>query len=165
MVHTSGGAIRITDVAGDVDASTSGGSISIEGVSGRVKAHTSGGRIDASEITGAIDASTSGGSVTASLLGQPREECRFYTAGGSINVTLANDAHVNLDASTSGGRVSTDFPVTFQATGMSSELRAPINGGGPLLYLHTSGGGITVRRAGHYDAFKCRVRTAVTPVT
>jgi hypothetical protein len=148
VVHTSGGSVSIADTTGDVDASTSGGPISISTVSGRVKAHTAGGWIDAREISGAVDASTSGGSVTASLLGQPKQECRFYTAGGSINVSLARDAHVNLDASTSGGSVSTDFPVPYNGDRHHSELRTPLNGGGPLLYLHTSGGSIHVRSAG-----------------
>jgi hypothetical protein len=156
VVHTSGGSIRITEVAGDVDASTSGGGISIERASGRVKAHTSGGSIEVREATGAIDASTSGGGVSASLLGQPKEDCRLNTSGGSISVSLGKDIHMDLDASTSGGRVWTDFPVpsTFGSNQGDhgerhhSELRAPLNGGGPLLYLHTSGGGISVRRAG-----------------
>jgi hypothetical protein len=153
MVHTSGGSIRITGVAGDVDASTSGGGISIERASGRVKAHTSGGSIEVREATGAIDASTSGGGVTASLLGQPKEECRLATSGGSIEVSLGKDIRMDLDASTSGGTVWTDFPVagTFgsnQGDRHRRELHAPLNGGGPLLYLHTSGGGISVRRTG-----------------
>jgi hypothetical protein len=150
VVHTSGGSIRITEVAGDVDASTSGGGISIERASGRVRAHTSGGSIEVREATGAIDASTSGGGVTASLLGQPKEECRLNTSGGSISVSLGKDIHVDLDASTSGGRVWTDFPVPRNGDRdrHQRELRAPLNGGGPLLYLHTSGGGISVRRAG-----------------
>jgi hypothetical protein len=148
VIHTSGGPIRISDTDGDVDASTSGGPIAIDSVSGLVKAHTSGGSIDAQGITGAIDASTSGGWVTASLRAQPRQECRIYTAGGSINVSLPNDAHVNLDASTGGGIVSTDFPVPYRGDRHQNELRAPLNGGGPLLYLHTSGGGINVRRTG-----------------
>jgi len=151
--RTSGGSIRIKEVAGDVDAFTSGGEISIERASGRVKAHTLGGGIEIQEATGAIDASTSGGAVTASLLGQPTGECRLSTSGGSINVSLAKDIHMDLDASTSGGRVWTDFPVpntvgSNQRDRHQSELHAPLNGGGPLLYLHTSGGGISVRRAG-----------------
>jgi hypothetical protein len=145
---TSGGSIRVVDIAGDVDVHTSGGGISIDGASGHVKAHTSGGRINAVNITGAIDASSSGGSVTASLLAQPKHECRFYTSGGSINLSLPRDARVNLDASTSGGTVSTDFPVPFDHDRRERELRTPLNGGGPLLYLHTSGGGIRIRRTG-----------------
>jgi len=148
VVHTSGGSIHVNDVAGDVDASTSGGGISIDRTSGRVKAHTSGGGIEIHEATGAIDASTSGGGVSASLLGQPREECRLYTSGGSINVSLGKDIHMDLDASTSGGRVWTDFPVPSSGERHQTELRGPLNGGGPRLYLHTSGGGISVRRAG-----------------
>ena len=147
VVHTSGGSIHISDVTGDVDASTSGGSISVDRVSGSVRARTSGGRISLGGVTGAIDALTSGGSVTASLLTQPQQDCRLATSGGSINVSLPKDAHLNLDASTSGGRVSTDFPEHAMNGRHRRALRAPLNGGGPLLYLHTSGGGISVRRA------------------
>ncbi len=147
VVHTSGGSIHISEVAGDVDASTSGGSISVDRVSGSIRAHTSGGGISVGGATGAIDASTSGGSVTALLLAQPQQECRLSTSGGSIRVSLPKDAHLNLDASTSGGRVSTDFPEHAMNNRHHRALRVPLNGGGPLLYLHTSGGGISVRRA------------------
>jgi DUF4097 and DUF4098 domain-containing protein YvlB len=147
VVHTSGGSIRIMEATGDVDASTSGGSISIDRAAGRVNAHTSGGGITVREVTGVIDASTSGGGVTASLLAQPKEECRLSTSGGSINVTVGKDVHIYLDASTSGGSVSTDFPVPTSRDRHRHELRAPLNGGGPALRLHTSGGGISVRRA------------------
>ncbi len=146
--HTSGGPIRIAEVAGDVDASTSGGPISIERTSGRVKAHTSGGPIEISEATGAVDASTSGGPVRASLAAQPREECRLNTSGGSIDVSLGRNIHMDLDASTSGGRVWTDFAVPAGGDRHPREIHAPLNGGGPRLYLHTSGGGISVRKVG-----------------
>ena len=147
-VRTSGGSIHIKEVAGDVDASTSGGGISIDRASGRVKAHTSGGSIEVREATGAIDASTSGGGVTATLRGQPKQECRLATSGGSIDVSLGKDIRMDLDASTSGGTVWTDFPVPSSGDRHRRELHAPLNGGGPLLYLHTSGGGISVRRTG-----------------
>lgn len=145
LVRTSGGPVRIREVAGDVDASTSGGPISIERNFGRVKARTSGGGIDIREAKGAIDASTSGGGVSASLVGQPKEECRLDTSGGSISVSLSKDVHVDLDASASGGGVSTNFAVAGNDDSHEGELRTRLNGGGPLLYLHTSGGAISVR--------------------
>jgi hypothetical protein len=147
VLRTSGGPIRISEVAGDVDASTSGGPISIERNSGRVRARTSGGGIEILDATGAIDASTSGGGVNASLLGQPKEECRLSTSGGSIDVRLSKDVRMDLNASASGGRVWTDFAVPTRSDREQRELRAPLNGGGPLLYLHTSGGGISIRHA------------------
>jgi DUF4097 and DUF4098 domain-containing protein YvlB len=144
VLRTSGGGIRVNEVAGEVDASTSGGSIQIQRARGRVSAHTSGGSITVRESSGAVDASTSGGSVSASLTAQPNEPSRLSTSGGSITVELADTLRVDLDAATSGGGVSTDFFV-IGATDRHS-LRAAINGGGPLLQLRTSGGGLHIQK-------------------
>jgi DUF4097 and DUF4098 domain-containing protein YvlB len=144
ILRTSGGGIRIDDVAGEVDASTSGGSVQVNRATGRVSAHTSGGSITIRETTGAVDASTSGGSVSARLSAQPQEASRLSTSGGSINVELAASVHVDVDASASGGSVSSDFGVPL--SGDRQNLRAAINGGGPLLQLRTSGGGINIQK-------------------
>jgi len=102
--------------------------------------------VTANGIQGTIDASTSGGSIKSAFLNQPAGECRFHTSGGSINLSLPGDARVNLDASTSGGRVSTDFAVPSRGRHEEHELRAALNGGGPLLFVHTAGGGIRIRK-------------------
>jgi len=52
---------------------------------------------------------------------------------------------LNLDAKTSGGRVHTDFPVTVRGEISRRMLKAELNGGGPELYLRTSGGSIHIR--------------------
>ncbi|HEY2934799.1 MAG TPA: DUF4097 family beta strand repeat-containing protein [Acidobacteriota bacterium] len=147
-VETSGGSIQMGDVEGDVRADTSGGSIRIARVQGTVKAETSGGSIDVEEVMGQIQASTSGGGVSASISRQPRGDCRLSTSGGSINVNLADRIAVDLDAETSGGHVRVDFPVTIQGAISKTELRTPLNGGGPKLFLRTSGGNVNVRRLG-----------------
>ena len=47
-----------------------------------------------------------------------------------------------LDAASSGGSITTDFPVT--ATRFSeNRLAGSINGGGEPIYVRTSGGGFT----------------------
>jgi DUF4097 and DUF4098 domain-containing protein YvlB len=143
-LHTSGGGISIEEVAGEVDAETSGGSVQVNRATGRVSAHTSGGSITIREAAGALDASTSGGSVSARLSAQPQEASRVSTSGGSINIELAAGVHVDVDASTSGGGISSDFAVPI--SGDRQNLRAAINGGGPLLQLHTSGGGISIQK-------------------
>jgi Putative adhesin len=126
-LHTSGGAIRIEDVAGDVDCSTSGGSIEIARTSGRVSAHTSGGSIRIGQAANAVDASTS---------------------GGGISVAMPANAGFEVDASTSGGGVSSDFTILGDVSRSNRQsLRGAVNGGGPVLRLRTSGGGIHIRRA------------------
>ena len=142
---TSGGSIRVGDVEGDVDVNTSGGSIKIERAWGTVRAHTSGGGITVNEVMGTIDADTSGGSIKAAISRQPESDCRLSTSGGSVTVYLDPGIAVDLDASTSGGRVHTDIPLTVKGEINKRKLKSKINGGGPLLYLHTSGGSIYIK--------------------
>lgn len=147
-ISTSGGGIDIGEVEGDVRAHTSGGSLKIVKAAGTVNASTSGGSITVEEVRGTIDASTSGGSVTAKISMQPESDCSLTTSGGSINVYVADDLKFTVDAKTSGGGVSTEFPVTIQGEINKSQLQADINGGGPRLYLRTSGGGIHIKKFG-----------------
>jgi len=142
---TSGGSIEIGEVEGQVDVNTSGGSIKIDRALGTVDAHTSGGSITVKEVMGTINANTSGGSIKAHISQQPKSDCRLTTSGGSVTVYLAGDIAVNVDAGTSGGSVNTEFPVTIKGKINKRKLKAEINGGGPLLYLHTSGGSIYIK--------------------
>jgi hypothetical protein len=142
---TSGGSINLEKCEGKVDVRTSGGSITIGEVKGNVTAHTSGGGIKVEEVMGTIDASTSGGSVTARISKQPKSDCRLKTSGGGITVYLNEDVGMNVDARTSGGGVKTDFPVTIKGEIRKNALQAKINGGGPELYLRTSGGSIYLK--------------------
>lgn len=139
-LETSGGSIRIGDVDGNVEAHTSGGSVEVARVSGEVDVSTSGGSIRVDEVAGAVDAETSGGGVTATVTEQPRHDCRLTTSGGSVTVYLAEGIGVDLDAQAGSGRVSSDFPLGGEVKTRNS-LSGKIHGGGPELYLRSSGGG------------------------
>jgi DUF4097 and DUF4098 domain-containing protein YvlB len=143
---TSGGSIRIGEIRGEVNAQTSGGSIQIQQADGNLDVHTSGGGITIDEAMGSVKASTSGGSVRAYLSRQPEDDCRLTTSGGSITVYLNNDIGLDVDAQTSGGRIYTDFPVKLFGTISSRSLDAQVNGGGPELYLRSSGGSIHLKK-------------------
>ncbi len=142
--RTSGGSITLDRGTGAVDVDTSGGSIQIGKVAASVKAHTSGGSITLDEVMGTVQASTSGGSVSATLTNQPEGDCELTTSGGSVHVKLRKNLNLNLRADCSGGSIHTDIPVTVQGEISRHKLQAKLNGGGPDLYLHTSGGGISI---------------------
>lgn len=144
--ETSGGGIRIGEVEGRVNVHTSGGSIQIDRARGEVTAHTSGGGISVNEVRGVISARTSGGSIKAHISQQPERNCRLQTSGGSVTVFLSDSIGMDVDAHTSGGSVSTEFPVTLKGTIKRNTLQAQLNGGGPELYLRTSGGSIRIRK-------------------
>jgi DUF4097 and DUF4098 domain-containing protein YvlB len=147
-LRTSGGGLHLAEIEGDVDARTSGGSVHADKLTGKAVLKSSGGGIEVSELKGQVEASTSGGGITARLLTQPTGDCTFKTSGGGITVILGEKLNVDVDARTSGGRVSSDLPVTSVTQGepKKNELRGKINGGGPLITAHTSGGGIHLEK-------------------
>lgn len=159
---TSGGGIRFRDVRGNAAANTSGGSIVIADVRGTLRANTSGGGIDIDMVTGDLIASTSGGSVDVRNAGGRVEAkssgggvtVRFAagnsrggvvsSSGGSVRAELDPRARISIDAHSSGGSVNSDLPVTIQGTLSNDSLRGDVNGGGPLLRLRSSGGGVRI---------------------
>ena len=147
-LKTSGGSLKLGDIEGDVDARTSGGSIHASKLTGKSVLKTSGGSIQVSEVEGQVEAATSGGGITAALPAQPTGNCSFKTSGGSITVTLGATLAVDIDAHTSGGRVASELPVASVIHGeqKKNELRGKINGGGPLIIAHTSGGSVRFQK-------------------
>lgn len=144
--RTSGGSLRFRTIDGPVTARTSGGSITIEECSGETHVRTSGGSIRLNDVGGTVHASTSGGSVRAYISKQPQGDSSFKTSGGSVVVYLDDSIAVNLEARTSGGRVSSDFDLGPHGSSERHRLIGELNGGGPELYLRTSGGSIKILR-------------------
>jgi hypothetical protein len=141
-LETSGGSITLRGIQGAATATTSGGSISASRVDGGLSVETSGGSINLDEISGSVDASTSGGSITAALAGQPGT-VRLSTSGGGVTVHLDPGIRMDVNAQASGGGVRSDLPITGNIE--RNAIRGTINGGGPLLSLHSSGGGVSIR--------------------
>lgn len=143
--HTSGGSITATNLRSEADLSTSGGRIKVDSISGNSKLKTSGGSISATGVNGPLDAKTSGGSITASFPGGIDADTVLKTSGGGITAKLPQGEQFYLNARTSGGGVNTEFPITMTGELKRSQTaEGPVNGGGPLLELRTSGGSINV---------------------
>ncbi len=142
--QTSGGSITATKLKGDADLSTSGGRIKVDSIGGNSRLKTSGGSISATGVNGPLDAKTSGGNITASFPRGIDADTVLKTSGGGITARLPQGEQFYLNASTSGGRVNTEFPITMTGELKKSHAEGPVNGGGPVLDLRTSGGNINV---------------------
>jgi DUF4097 and DUF4098 domain-containing protein YvlB len=68
------------------------------------------------------------------------------TSGGTIVMILPQDTHASVDAETTGGRVTSDFPFSTIETEDRHHVRGVIGGGGAPISLHTSGGNIRLER-------------------
>jgi len=142
---TSGGGIAVNDCSGVIDVRTSGGSIRMRDTNGDIIAKTSGGSLKFEGVEGRLDAATSGGSIRADFNSDIDSDCSLTTSGGSIEVFVYPESKFNVDARTSAGSVHVDFPVTVMGKLKENALDAKINGGGPELYLRTSGGSIYIK--------------------
>lgn len=155
---TSGGGIHVQNVAGKVDMHTSGGSVEAEHLNGPAVLSSSGGPIDVTDSAGNLDLRTSGGGISIQNAdgsveahtsgGNIRAQMRandgisLSTSGGGITLLLPRNTHATIDAGTSGGNVTSDFPVTTTHFGSRDHLEGTIGGGGLPISLHTSGGSI-----------------------
>ena len=156
-VSTGGGSVELSEVGGPAEIQTGGGSIRLAGAKGHVDAETGGGGIELDGVPSAR-AETGAGGITVKLVntGDERHDSDLETGAGDITVYIASDVAINVRASVdmgTGHRISSDFsdirvhsegdqwgPKTLTAEGK-------LNGGGPLVKVHTSSGDICIRKS------------------
>lgn len=156
-VSTGGGSVELSQVDGPADIETGGGSIRLVSAKGHVSAETGGGGIELDGVPSAR-AETGAGGITVKLIntGGERRDSDLETGAGDITVYIAPDVNINLRASVdmgNGHRITSDFPDirvhsegdTYGPKTLTAEGK--LNGGGPLVKVHTSSGDICIRRA------------------
>jgi DUF4097 and DUF4098 domain-containing protein YvlB len=154
---TGGGNIDLGDIGGPVEIETGGGSIRLASAKGRVGANAGAGTIELYGVPSAR-VETGAGAITLKLVngGSESHDSDLETGAGDITVYIASDVAINVRASVdmgNGHRITSDFQdihVSSEGGGYGpKELTAEgrLNGGGPLLKVHTSTGDICIKRA------------------
>jgi DUF4097 and DUF4098 domain-containing protein YvlB len=159
---TGSGGITAEAIGGEFDASTGSGSIMGTGIGGAVRVHTSSGGIEITQTAaGDVDASSSSGTVrlrgvngglrapTSSgglhVEGQMAREWRLSSSSGHVTIDVPGTQGMEVDANSNSGRIDVSFPVTVSGTVGKRALRGSARGGGPLLHVRTSSGGISIQ--------------------
>jgi DUF4097 and DUF4098 domain-containing protein YvlB len=155
-VSTGGGSVELSQLDGPADIETGGGSIRLVSAKGHVSAETGGGGIELDGVPSAR-AETGAGGITVRLVntGGERHDSDLETGAGDITVYIAPDVAINLRASVdmgNGHRISSDFPdIRVHSEGdqwgpKTLTAEGKLNGGGPLVKVHTSSGDICIRK-------------------
>lgn len=154
---TAGGSVEVGDVNGAATVETAGGSIRVVGVKGPLKASTAGGGVHLYKLLRGVQAETAAGAVAAEFVGKSADFTPSYlsTNVGDVIVYLPADMKVTVKAvidTALGHKIRSDFP-ELKITSEGGEwgpkevyASGQINGGGPLLKLHTTLGNIEVRK-------------------
>jgi len=156
-LETGGGTIQVNKCSGEMKASTGGGSIYVKEVSGHAQVESGGGSIHVGPVQGGLQVETGSGPIVAVLAaGSTRfTDSRLETAAGDIVVYIPADLKVTIRAAVEisrGSGISSDFsglkitrpdqhwgPKEVYAEGA-------LNGGGPVLHVHTTTGSIEFKR-------------------
>jgi DUF4097 and DUF4098 domain-containing protein YvlB len=155
---TGGGSVDLSDIGGPAEIETGGGSIRLTSAKGHVHAETGGGGIELYGVPSAR-AETGAGAITVKLVntGGERNNSDLETGAGDITVYIASDVAVNVRASVdmgNGHHITSDFPdIRIAAEGdkwgpKTLTAEGKLNGGGPMLKVHTSTGDIRFKHAG-----------------
>jgi DUF4097 and DUF4098 domain-containing protein YvlB len=115
-------------------------------LNGVLHAKTSGGNISLDGLHDTFEARTLSGSITANLKKQPESSCSLHTSGGTLKLRLPEDLAVEIDASVRGGRIISELPITLQGEISRESIQGKLNGGGPLIQLHSLSGSIHLEK-------------------
>jgi DUF4097 and DUF4098 domain-containing protein YvlB len=142
--RTGSGSIKATNVAGPTSANSGSGSIRVDQAGkGDVDLSAGSGSISVSGVDGALRVSSASGGAT--VQGRPAGTWSLRSASGGITVTLPADAAFTLDATANSGPVETVHPVTMSGRIDRHQIRGTVRGGGPLVDIRTSSGGIRIQ--------------------
>ncbi len=141
------GSVRITDVAGMVNATTHNGKVTTERVSGSTVFVTHNGSITCRETSGDAKLKTHNGSakVFYSEAAPAVSDISIIIYNGSIEFVSPPDLSARIEASTHNGSIKTDLPITISGKVSKRKLTGTIGSGEGRLHLETHNGSIRIR--------------------
>jgi DUF4097 and DUF4098 domain-containing protein YvlB len=123
------------------------GGISIDDFRGTAAFRTVNGGVTLSNVGGDVHGATSNGGVTVDLRGDHWDGAGLdvETHNGGVRLTLPATYSAELEAGTTNGRITIDFPITVTGR-LNRHLTTTLGAGGPRIRAMTTNGGVTIRR-------------------
>ena len=155
-LQTAGGSIRVIKCDGKIKAETGGGNVELNDIAGAAEIETGGGSIHIGPMHGGVRAETSAGAILAKLAanGANFTDSKLETQMGDIVVYVPEDLGVNVRAAVESARsygIRSEFGELKISSPRNLGVReyyaeGSLNGGGPVLHVHTTAGNIEIKR-------------------
>lgn len=154
-LETGGGSIQVNKCEGQIKAETGGGAIDLSEIEGPAVIESGGGGIKVTGIRKGLRAETGSGPIVARLTRGKLTDSRLETSVGDIIVYVPDGLGVTIRAAVEVARgegIRSDFPelkITRSGSFGPREVFAEgkLNGGGPILHVHTASGNIQFLKA------------------
>ncbi len=146
-LRTSNGNINAANLQGHLNASSSNGNITLDHIGGEVRATSTNGGLRLQDLAGGVHAETTNGAVDISLAGNQWRGGGLFakSTNGGVNLKAPDHFAAHLVAQTTNGGISVGFPITVQGK-IGRSIDTDLNGGGPVVHLETTNGGISINR-------------------
>ncbi len=131
-----------------LDLKAHNGGISISDVRGRLEFTTVNGGVSLKRIAGDVRGATTNGGLQIELTGKTWEgsELDATTTNGGISVAVPEGFSAHVQAQTVNGGMQSEFPVVLRGKLNPRELDLNLGGGGPLIHVSTTNGGVAVKQ-------------------
>lgn len=148
-LRTGDGSIRLANFKGEMDLQTSDGHQDIDSVDGTLRARAGDGRITATGRFDVLELGTGDGRIEARALtgSTMTSSWNVNTGDGSVTLELPGNFAADVDLHTGDGHITADIPVAVEGRLGEKDIRGKINGGGPLLRVHTGDGAIRLQKS------------------
>jgi hypothetical protein len=126
---------------------TNNGGIAIDDFRGSATFHAKNGGLMLNDVGGDLRGETTNGGVTVDVTGDHWDGSGLdvETRNGGIRLNLPKGFSAELEAGTTHGGVSIDFPITVTGR-IGRHLETTLGSGGPKLRAITTNGGVTIRQ-------------------
>ena len=129
-----------------VNVTNTNGLVSVTALGGKVVAHTTNGGVRGTALTGGVDARSTNGGVSIEMASVGPDRISLDTTNGGVTLALPETAKATVSASCTNGGISVGSLDNFDVTEKSRRhLEGKLNGGGTLIELQTTNGGIRLR--------------------
>lgn len=151
-VRTASGDLDVRDIAGRVSVQTMSGDLQARGLRGMVRVSSVSGDVilSHSRLLG-LSADTVSGDLVIEASLDAEGDYHVRSVSGDLVLAIPEAQGLNILSSTLSGGFHSDLPHEVDRRGWG-KLEARVNGGGPLLRVHTASGDIRVRPVRHEGA-------------
>jgi DUF4097 and DUF4098 domain-containing protein YvlB len=146
-VHSGDGDLSVRGLEGDINLSTQDGQIEADSLDGTLHASTGDGNMRVQGRFDSLNLKTGDGRISAQISegSQMASGWSVRSGDGNVELSLPDGFSADLEVHTGDGRITSDLPITVSGSLDHSSLRGKLNGGGPILSVHTGDGSIHLR--------------------
>lgn len=134
--------------ATNLTVKTVNGGIKISDVRGTLRFEATNGGVHLARLAGDVSGSTVNGGVHLELAGSTWDGNRVEvtTRNGGINISVPENYSAHFQTETVNGALHSDFPLTVQGELTSHNHDFSLGGGGALIHVTTTNGGVKLNR-------------------